>query len=156
MDQAQFLQFMGMFEKMVQGRESEARRLGQSKEFSRIEKFTGQQEKFREWSGDFKVVVKGVNTIIAKWMIDAEAVTGKYREGTLEQWREVASGQGLGPKFEKYGAELFEQLLLMTVGEAKEIVKGSEGEVWKRLLDRYDAKSQARSWDDSAGEGKRF
>ena len=45
MDQAQFLQFMGVFEKMVQGRESEARRLGQSKEFLRIEKFTGQQEK---------------------------------------------------------------------------------------------------------------
>ena len=77
----------------------------------------------------------------------------------------MASGQGLGPKFEKYGAELFEQLLLMTVGEAKEIVKGSEGEngfvAWKRLLDRYDAKSQARFLrdllgSDSAGEGKGF
>ena len=85
MDQAQFLQFMGVFEKMVQGRESEARRLGQSKEFLRIEKFTGQQEKFREWSGDFKAVVKGVNTIMAKWITDAEGMAGKYKEGMIEQ-----------------------------------------------------------------------
>ena len=56
MDQAQFLQFMGVFERMVQGRDSEARRLGQSKEFLRIEKFTGQQEKFREWSGILKLL----------------------------------------------------------------------------------------------------
>ena len=66
MDQAQFAQFMEMFGKVIQGRDSEARRLGQSKEFLRIEKFTGQQEKFREWSGDFTVVVKGVNTVMAK------------------------------------------------------------------------------------------
>ena len=43
----------------------------------------------------------------------------------------------------------------MTVGEAKDIVKGSEGEngfvAWKRLLDRYDAKSQARFLRDLLG-----
>ena len=154
MDQAQFLQFMGMMEKVVKGKEG-ARRLGQRKEVLRIEKFAGQQDKFREWSGEFKVVVKGVNTMMAHWMVDSEGVTEKYKEGMIEQWRTSAANVGNEGKFESYGAELFEQLLLMTTGEAKEIVKGSEGGngfvAWKRLLDRYDAKSQARFLRDLLG-----
>lgn len=88
--------------------------------------------------------------LVWQWMGLAEMQKGKYRAGLIEEWRFEASD-----KFDAFGAELYEQLLLMTSGEAKEIVKGSEQEngfvAWKRLLDRYDSKTQARFLRDLMG-----
>ncbi len=158
MDPMQFAQFMEMFKVSLLNQSGNReggggnKRLGASKEFVRVEKFLGDQKKFKEWSGDVKVAIKGANLGIWNNIVGVEKVTGKYKAGDVERW---AVDSGHPDLFKQAGAELYDQLCLMTGGEAKEIVKGAEQEngfvSWKRLLERYDVKTPARFLRDLLG-----
>ena len=129
------------------------RALLDGKAFGRLETFAGEEKKWKEWLFNVKVVIRSCNVEVWKWLV--------WIEGSKDQWRDemwdgpdgwkaqMMSPDGPGHEvYEKASAELFGQLCLLTTGEANVLVRGAFGEngfvAWKKLLDRYDAKTPGR------------
>ena len=147
MDPQQFAQFLAVVrESLVRKEETpRRRRLGESKEFSKAEKFSGDERVWKEWSENFKVIIKGANLRMWDTIRKVEASSGRYEEGQVGQWKVACGNEEEQAWFVETGAELYEQMCLHTTGEAAVLVRGAEEQngyvAWKKLVGRYDAKT---------------
>ena len=71
-----------------------------------------------------------------------------WRDGMLEEWKAGEVTKENWDMFEKASAEVFGHLCLATSGEANVLVRGAQEHngfvAWKKLMDRYDAKTPGR------------
>ena len=162
MDAQQFERVCGMFLEALgkmgsQGGERGSgggnRALLDGKAFGRLEAFGGEEKKWKEWLFNVKVVIRSCNVEVWKWLVWIEGLKDQWRDEMWDGpdgWKaQMMSPDGPGHEvYEKASAELFGQLCLLTTGEANVLVRGAFGEngfvAWKRLLDRYDAKTPGR------------
>ena len=117
------------------------------KGFMRVEKFGGGEEKWKEWMFDFKVAMKVQNEKVERAMRMIE----QGGEMSLEQLRGADTAGETGGEYrgiERSGGELYQQLVLMTEGEAKMLVKsvveGDGYKAWGRLHAKYNTRTLAR------------
>ena len=114
------------------------------KVYSRLEKFSGEDSKWREWSYQFGVATNAYDrktgTVVEK--VEAMDLIEVDAED-IALGLEVAEAEWLT----ETKAELFSVLCLLTAGEANMIVRGCEDKdgyvAWKRLYDRYNPKTPA-------------
>ena len=92
-----------------------------------MEKFHGDEAKWKEWLFNFKVAfgTQGLRYKVVLGNIEKDRPTGGTRE-TIGRWRGEANGEGFLDWFDKVGGELFSKLCLLTGGEANLLVRGSE------------------------------
>ena len=99
----------------------------ESRCFDRLGKFDGGEEKWREWSFDFKVAVNAQCRKVGYAMgMAEEGIIHRAGELTIDELiQRDASGVGEGKYdgIEDRGGELYQQLIMMTEGEAKMLVK---------------------------------
>ena len=120
--------------------------------FDRLGKFDGGEEKWREWSFDFKIAVNAQCRKVGYAMgMAEEGIVHRAGELTMDELiqRDVSgAGEGKYDGIEDTGGELYQQLVMMTEGEAKMLVK-SVGEcdgykAWARLYAKYNKRTLAR------------
>ena len=148
MNAEQFREFMGGIQELVKGRQSSGgeREFLNFKIFSGLEKFGGEEAKWKEWFFNFKIAFGGhglrYKTVLSNIEKDKTAVGAKE---TIDSWRGHATNEGFLDWFDKVGGELFNKLCLSTSGEANLLVRGSEEQngwmAFRRLRDRYDGKN---------------
>ena len=95
-----------------------------------MEKFHGGEEKWKEWSFDFKVAIKAQDVQMERAMRMVERAmgcpTGELSMDELRQQDAEGEAQGHYVGIENTGGELYQQLIMMTDGEAKMLVKSVE------------------------------
>eukprot|EP00974_Lingulodinium_polyedra_P114337 11069949-Lingulodinium_polyedra.AAC.1 len=138
MSPEQFAQFMAAIMGQLQGLQQQfqqqqlaaatpvgrpARRgLLNSKGFGRLEKFTGGEERWKDWAFDFKVAVKAQSERVEKVMRKVERA-GEYSLQELMEQDVDGMENGDYQGIEDTAGELFQQLIMITDGEAKMLVK---------------------------------
>ena len=123
-----------------------------SKNFDRLGKFDGGEEKWREWSFDFKIAVNAQCGKMGYAMGMAEEGivhrTGELTISELVQRDTRGKEEGKYVGIEDTGGELYQQLIMMTEGEAKMLVKSVEErdgyKAWARLYAKYNKRTLAR------------
>ena len=90
--------------------------------FTKVDKFSGGEAAWKDWSFDFKVMVNGINPSMSKWFEKCE----KDKENlTPEKAKAYADGNGENhADLEARSKELFALLCMLTDGEAKTIIRG--------------------------------
>ena len=134
---------------MVKGRQSSGgeREFLNYKIFSGLEKFGGEEARWKEWFFNFKIAFGGhglrYKTVLSN--IEKDKPVGGGAKDTIESWRGHSTTEGFLDWFDKVGGEVFNKLCLSTSGEANLLVTGSEDEngwyALKKLMDRYDGKN---------------
>ena len=156
---AQFDQFLAAVLGRQQGMAATATSQGGSsrrplhaKIFDRMEKFTGGEERWKDWSFDVKIAIKSQDPKMERAMRMVEkAVACQTGELSMEELRDkddVGESGGHYAGIEDTGGELYQHLILMTDGEAKMIVKSVEDcdgyRAWARLYSKYNKRTLAR------------
>ena len=147
----QFQQLMAVITGQFQGAQTAVdrghRRPLASKGFNRLDKFMGGEEKWKEWSFDFKIAVKAQSVKVERAM----RMTERAGEMTMDELRVAdVDGETRGEyrDIEESGGDLYQQLVMLTDGEAKMIVKSvveSDGyKAWGRLHAKYNKRTLAR------------
>ena len=86
------------------------------KSFSRLDKFSGGDAAWKEWSFDFKVIATAINPSLTKWFEVSERP-----DATEEALKREYGKPDVDPKdFEAKSKELFGLLRILTEGEAKQ------------------------------------
>ena len=109
-----------------QGRAQGRRQHLHQKAYSRIEKFQGGEEKWKEWSYDFIVATQAQCEEVAQLMRWGEQNMHQHGELTFEQLYQIDQSEGKEDRYRRIqgsAKELFQHLLLLTDGEAKMVVK---------------------------------
>ena len=116
------------------------------KVFMSLEKFGGEEGKWKEWFFNFKIAFNShgqrYKTVLMSIIKDKPSGTG---EETIARWRGQADDEGFLDCFDKVGGELFGKLCLLTSGGGNMLVRGTPEEngwyAFKRLVERFDGKN---------------
>ena len=155
MDAAQFTEMMKVM-KEVMGGNGTGGKGGQGgfggerehlnfKVFQGVDKFTGDDSKWKEWFFNFKIAFNSHGGRYKQVLsnIETDKPNGSGSE-TIARWRQEAEKEGFTDWFDKVGNELFSKLCLLSSGEGNMLIRSTEGEngwlAFKRLIDRYDGK----------------
>ena len=130
-----------------QGRQHHfAKRTIFDKGFSRLEKFAQGEGAWVDWSFDFKVAL-GSQSVEMKDTL--EFIERSAVPLTVAQVRAISEVHANAIGLEKLNTELYEVLVLNTDGEAKLMVKATEGSdgglAWYKLYSHYNKKALARA-----------
>ena len=130
-----------------QGRQHHfAKRTIFDKGFSRLEKFAQGEGAWVDWSFDFKVAL-GSQSVEMKDTL--EFIERSAVPLTVAQVRAISEVHANAIGLEKLNTELYEVLVLNTDGEAKLMVKATEGSdgglAWYKLYSHYNKKTLARA-----------
>ena len=137
------------------GRKDEDRARLKVKDYERVDKYDGGEERRTEWAGDFMVATAAAIPKLARALEVVVAICKKDPTGTMtidvdglqlaEEGKDVAF-DGM----EKMSAELYQVLTMMTNGEAKTIVKRDDSKdgikAWTSLVSRFDKRSMGRAF----------
>ena len=116
------------------------------KSFARLDKFSGGDAAWKDWSFDLKVIATAINPSLTQWFTiweKPEAPTA-----TAEDWKREYGKADVDPKdIEAKSKELFGLLCILTEGEAKTMVRGqSDGfAAWALLHSTYSRTTLART-----------
>ena len=103
--------------------------------FQKVDKFSGGEAAWKDWSFDFKVMVNSINPSMSKWFElcenDKENITTEKTKALADEWGEKQSD------LESRSSELFGLLCMLTEGEAKTIIRGqTNGIIAYQLIHR--------------------
>ena len=115
--------------------------------FSRLDKFAGGEEKWREWSYDFRMATATQNATvfeILNWIEEDE----EHTFGEIMERDPQGMQNGRFNGMETIDKEIFQHLVLSTEGEAKMVVKAMENAdgfvAYSRLHAKYSRRTVAR------------
>ena len=115
--------------------------------FSRLDKFAGGEEKWREWSYDFRMATATQNATVFEILNWIEE-NGEHTFGEIMQMDPEGIKNGRFNGMETIDKEIFQHLVLSTEGEAKMVVKAVENadgfEAYSRLHAKYSRRTVAR------------
>ena len=105
------------------------------KNFTRMEKFSGGDSAWKEWSFDLRVLTVSICPVMGKWFHACENTKGT---STPEKMQDLYAREKIDPKdLEARSKRLFGILCLLTEGEAKTMIRGqSDGLAAYQLLHR--------------------
>ena len=109
--------------------------------FRRMDKFSGDPIKWREWAFQFKTSVGAVNNKTRDLLEEIQKSTKD------PDWEEIFEETTEDDK-KKMSAELYNLIVTLVAGEALTVVRGVAGdgwEAWHKLLVRFDPKTPARA-----------
>ena len=115
--------------------------------FSRLDKFAGGEEKWREWSYDFRMATATQNATVFEILNWIEE-NGEHTFGEIMQMDPEGIQNGRFNGMETIDKEIFQHLVLSTDGEAKMVVKAVENAdgfvAYSRLHAKYSRRTVAR------------
>ena len=115
--------------------------------FSKIDKFPGGEEKWREWSYDFRMALATQNATLFEILNWVEE-NGEHTLQEIMARDPEGSQNGRFNGMETIDKELFQHLVLNTEGEAKMVVKAVESAdgfvAYSRLHAKYSRRTLAR------------
>jgi hypothetical protein len=109
--------------------------------FRRVDKFSGDPIKWREWAFQFKTAVGAVNNKTRELLEEIQ----KFPKDP--NWEDIFQETTEEDK-KKMSAELYNLIVTLVAGEALTVVRGVAGdgwEAWHKLLVRFDPKTPARA-----------
>ena len=126
--------------------------------FSRLDKFAGGEEKWREWSYDFRMATATQNATVFEILNWIEE-NGEHTFGEIMQMDLEGIKNGRFNGMETIDKEIFQHLVLSTEGEAKMVVKAVENAdgfvAYSRLHAKYSRRTVARiMYVPESGEGR--
>ena len=115
--------------------------------FSRLDKFAGGEEKWREWSYDFRMATATQNATVFEILNWIEE-NGEHTFGEIMQMDPEGIKNGRFNGMETIDKEIFQHLVLSTEGEAKMVVKAVENAdgfvAYSRLHAKHSRRTVAR------------
>ena len=115
--------------------------------FSRLDKFAGGEEKWREWSYDFRMATATQNATVFEILNWIEE-NGEHTFGEIMQMDPEGIQNGRFNGMETIDKEIFQHLVLNTEEEAKMVVKAVESAdrfvAYSRLHAKYSRRTSAR------------
>jgi hypothetical protein len=114
--------------------------------FRRMDKFSGDEKAWKDWSFQLKAAVRGADKLAAEVMSYVEK-----EKGTDELGEEDVENHFVdeGDNIEKLAAEFYDILCSVTVGEAMTIVRGEVSMngllAWRKIYQRFSPMTPART-----------